>query len=156
MAGFVGVLIMLQPGIGMVKLAGLAALLGAACQACLGVLLKKVAANEGAITTIFWSFFCGFLVSGMLCGFKFPSAISHVWILLALASVASLCVFSAYIAGYRAGEASIVEAGSYTIVIFSALLDFMVFWNVPGGVFWLGVIVLIGGLLIVSNSTLSR
>lgn len=58
-----------------------------------------------------------------------------------------LCMFC-FIFGYRAAEASLAETGCFSGLVIGPLLGWAMFGEVLGSHYWLGAVLLTGGILI--------
>lgn len=147
--GFVGVLVMVRPGADAFQPAVLVALMCALFEAGLGVALKKLGSVEPITTIIWWSYLTNWLVFGLLSGFALPALPVVAWWLLPVLGLCTLGVFVCYIHAYRLGDASAVEAGSFSLLLFSPLLGYFCFGEVPQQAFWLGAGLLVAGIALV-------
>ena len=147
--GFGGVLAILRPGAGVFQLAALVALFGALMEAMLGVVLKKYSAKEHPFAVLIWSQVACWLTFGLLSGFTLPAVPPALWLLLPVIGVTSSSIYLAYFFAYRAGDASAVEAGSFSMLLFSPALGYLVFAETPERMFWLGAGLLVCGIALV-------
>ena len=147
--GFGGVLVILQPGADAFHPAALVALLGALMEALLGVVLKKYSQSEHPIAVLTWSQLACWLSFGMLSGFALPPVAQAFWPLLPLIGLTAAGIYLAYFFAYRAGDASAVEAGSFSMLLFSPAIGFLVFSETPAVSFWLGAGLLVCGIAMV-------
>jgi S-adenosylmethionine uptake transporter len=147
--GFSGVLVILQPGAAAFQPAALVALLGALMEALLGVVLKKYSQGEHPIGVLSWSQLACWLSFGLLCGFELPALPPGSWPLLPLIGLSAAGIYLAYFYAYRAGEASAVEAGGFSLLLFSPALGYLFFGEVPVLAFWLGAGLLVAGIAMV-------
>jgi drug/metabolite transporter (DMT)-like permease len=111
--GFLGVLVMLRPGEGVLELAALVALFGAACIATVRLVIKRLAATDGALTIIVWFGRVSTTVSAVPAALVWRTpTLLELGLLVLLGCLASLTqVFM--IRGYRAGEASALAPFEY-------------------------------------------
>ncbi len=147
--GFGGVLTILQPGVGMFQWAALVALFGALMEAMLGVVLKKYTGNERPFAVLVWSQAACWFTFGLMSGFTLPSIPMALWFLMPIIGLASSGIYLAYFFAYRAGDASAVEAGSFSMLLFSPAIGYLVFSERPGTSFWLGAGLLVCGITLV-------
>ena len=147
--GFGGVLTILQPHPGSLHWAALVALVGAFMEALLGVVLKKYSGAESAFAVMFWSQGAAWLAYGLYSGFALPALAPALWGLLPLLGLACMGIYLAYFHAYRCGDASAVEAGSFSMLLFSPLLGRVFFGETPQPVFWLGAGLLVCGIALV-------
>lgn len=136
--GFVGVLIILQPGFGVFQPAALVPLLAAFMFALYGLLTRYAARKDTAATSFFWTGTVGAVaITGVGIWFWEPmGAGDWVW-------MSALCVTGAFghyllIKCYEVAEASAVQPFAYLQLVFGAMLGVSVFgedirWNVALG-----------------------
>lgn len=147
--GFGGVLTILHPGAGMLRWAALVAMFGALMEAMLGVVLKKYSGKENPIAILVWSQTACWLCFGVMSGFSLPDLPMASWGLLPVIGLASSGIYLSYFFAYRAGDASAVEAGSFSMLLFSPALGYLVFAEQPEVSFWLGAGLLVCGIALV-------
>ncbi|WP_028534994.1 DMT family transporter [Paludibacterium yongneupense] len=151
--GFGGVLLIVRPSVGGPDPAVWVVLCAAVSEAMLGVVLKKASGKESTSAIIFWSYVANFLVFGAACGFRLPAAqwlaVLAQWPVLAVAAASSLGVYFCYIRAYAIGDASAVESGSFSLLLFSPLLGYLLFGESPPVYFWSGALALMLGILLV-------
>jgi S-adenosylmethionine uptake transporter len=149
LVGFAGVLVILQPGAEAFQPAALVALLGALMEALLGVVLKKYSQGEHPIAVLTWSQLACWLCFGVMSGFALPPVAQSFWWLLPLIGLSASGIYLAYFFAYRAGDASAVEAGGFSLLLFSSALGRVFFDETPAPVFWLGAGLLVCGIAMV-------
>lgn len=147
--GFAGVLVILQPGADALRPAAFVALLGALMEALLGVVLKKYSQGEHPIAVLSWSQVACWVSFGLLSGFALPPVAAAYWLLLPLIALTASGIYIAYFYAYRAGDASAVEAGGFSLLLFSPALGRVFFDETPAAVFWLGAGLLVCGIAMV-------
>ncbi|TQM93851.1 DMT family transporter [Roseinatronobacter monicus] len=125
--GFVGVLIILQPGFGVFQPAALIPLLAASMFALYGLLTRYVARDDSAAVSFFWTGTAG-AVTMTLIGIWFWEPMAQGdWLWMGL-----LCVTSAFshfllIRAYEVAEASTVQPFAYLQLPFAAALGVLIF-----------------------------
>ncbi len=147
--GFGGVLVILQPGAEAFRPAALVALFGALMESMLGIVLKKYSGTEHPIAVLTWSQVACWLTFGLFTGFELPAVASHLWPLLPLVGFAAAGIYLGYFFAYRAGDASAVEAGSFSLLLFSPALGAVFFSEAPDAAFWGGAGLLVCGIALV-------
>ncbi|HSA82471.1 MAG TPA: DMT family transporter [Geminicoccaceae bacterium] len=129
--GFLGVLIMLRPGDGVLEPAALVALLGALAAATVSLLIKRLSASEPALTIMVYLGAVSVLTTALPAAlvWQTPTWQELAWMLLAaaLASAAQLC----FIRGFRIGEASALAPLDYARLPCAALYGIALFAEVP-------------------------
>ncbi|HHB80930.1 MAG TPA: DMT family transporter [Aliiroseovarius sp.] len=121
-AGFVGVLIILDPGSGVFSPGALIALSGALIFATYGLLTRYVARQDSATTSLFWTGITGAVVMSAVGAFFWqPIALQDGGWVLTL-SAASLLGHWLLIKCYDAAEASVVQPFAFLQLVFITLL----------------------------------
>lgn len=149
LVGFGGVLVIFQPGAGALQLAALVALCGALMEAMLGVVLKKYSGSEHPVAVLTWSQVACWLAFGGLSGFSLPVVTTEVLWLLPVVALSASGIYLCYFFAYRAGDASAVEAGSFSLLLFSPALGWVLFAERPSAAFWAGAGLLVCGIALV-------
>ena len=136
--GFVGVLIMLQPGTANFSVYSLASLVGAAAAAAVMILLRILSRSETADTIMTWSAL-GIGIVMALPGIYYwqPPTVSE-WGLLAALAVVSYFGQRCNIFAYKHGEASLLASLDYVRLLWATLFGFLVFGDFPGLPTWVG------------------
>lgn len=149
--GFVGVIIVTQPGSGHIATLGiLSGLMGALLSAGVSILLRQIGTTEPAATTVFW--FSALSVPPLGIAFALY-ATPHGWETWALMIAVGLAGGIAQLfmtAALSAAPVSVVVPMDYTGLIWAALLGWAAFGTLPSWSTWLGAPVIIAsGLYIV-------
>lgn len=144
-AGFVGVLIVAQPGSGHFPLWGAATgLLGAFGTAGVSILLRQITRTETPMTTVFWFSTLSLVPLGLLYLFVARSHPPGVWLLLAgvgmIGGVAQLAMTSAL----GLGPVSVVVPMDYSSLLWATLLGWLVFGTLPTAALWIGAPIIVG------------
>ena len=125
--GFIGVLVILQPGFGVFQIEALIPLLAATMFALYSLLTRYVSRSDSSAVSFFWMGVVGALVTTAI-GFSFWENMTPVdW-----AWMAALCVTSAgshflLIRAYALTEASAIQPLAYLQLVFASALGIMVF-----------------------------
>lgn len=147
--GFVGVMIMLQPGPGLLKSIALVPLLGTAFFALAMIVLRKLGRTETSASVAFTFTLSCTLVSGF--------ALPFVWItpgpldLALLVGVGLLGGVGQILmtVAFKHGDIAAVAPLEYTAMIWATLFGYLFWSEVPGLNIWIGVaIVMASGLFI--------
>ncbi len=120
--GFVGILVVLQPGTGVFTPAALVALAAALCFALYGLLTRYVARQDSAATSFFWTGVAGAVVLTPpgLWLWEPMAAADWIWMstLCVSAAVGHFCLIKAY----EIAEASAVQPFAYLQLVFAAFI----------------------------------
>ena len=145
--GFVGVLIMLQPGTAEFSIYSLASLAGAAGAGAVMIVLRLVSQYDSANTILSWSSIgIGLAMAGPGIYF-WVSPTPTEWALLGGLAIASYLGQRFNIYAYKHGEASLLASLDYVRLLWATLLGFMVFGHFPGPATWIGAGVVIAAAI---------
>ena len=146
MIGFAGVMLVLRPGANAVQAAALIALASAFFHACVGVLIKKLAAIEspGMIVLYFNVFGTLVFLLPALYVWREPSAMALFW--LCAVAVTGMASQLSFIAAAKVAEMTAVTPVDYSRLLFSTVLGFVFFAEMPDA--WTG-----AGALVIILST---
>ncbi|MFU8899692.1 EamA domain-containing membrane protein RarD [Roseinatronobacter thiooxidans] len=125
--GFLGVLIILQPGFGVFQPAALIPLLAAFMFALYGLLTRYVARDDSAAVSFFWTGTTGAVTMTAIGIWFWEPMVQSDWLWMGL-----LCLTSAFshyllIRAYEVAEASAVQPFAYLQLPFAAALGILVF-----------------------------
>ncbi|GAA0734151.1 DMT family transporter [Sphingomonas japonica] len=150
-AGFVGVLIVLQPGDGHVPLAGaLVALTGAVLTASVTILIRQLGATERATTTVFWFSASSLVPMGIALPFFTSQHDGATWGLLLATGIAGGIAQLALTGALRLAPVAVVLPMDYSSLIWATALGWLLFGVLPAPLTWLGApIIIASGLYIV-------
>lgn len=145
--GFIGVLIMLQPGTANFSIYGLASLAGAAGAGAVMVILRVLSQSDSADTILIWSSLGIGLVMAVpgIYVWQWPTAAE--WGLLGGLAVASYLGQRGNIYAYKHGEASLLASLDYVRLLWATLLGFIVFGQLPGVPTWIGASIVVAAAL---------
>jgi drug/metabolite transporter (DMT)-like permease len=152
--GFLGVLVMLRPGSGLLNPAAFAAL-GGAFFYSIGMLISRLMRDtESSVSFAFYSTLASTLVYGAMMPWlgKMPT-----WPHLGLSAVGgTFCgiAFVCLLTAFRKVPAAVAAPFQYTQIIWGVLYGYVFFGNVPDGTLFIGVaIVISSGLYILYRET---
>lgn len=151
LAGFIGVLIVAQPGGSHIPLGGaLVGLTAALFVAIVAIQLRQMGRTESPATTVFW--FSTLSVPPLLIGYAFVAA-PHDWQTFALLILIGFVGGGAQLAltaSLRFAPVSAVVPMDYSSLIWATLYGYLLFGVLPGRWTWIGApIIIASGLYIV-------
>jgi drug/metabolite transporter (DMT)-like permease len=131
--GFVGVLVMLRPFDLSVELAALVALVSAFFHALVGILIKRLSATETVATMMFW--FAAFATLGFLIPAIRVWVTPGPWELFLISVIAVFGVGSqlCFIYACRIAEMTAMAPFDYTRLLFTGVLGWLIFAELPDG-----------------------
>jgi len=149
LVGFIGVLIMVQPGGGSLDSVALIMLAGTLCYALAMILVRKLSRTETSASIVFYFTLTATLLSGAALPFYWvtPGLEDLLW-LIGLGLVGGTAQIVITLA-FRYADVALVMPFEYSAMIWAALFGFMFWGEVPGLNIWVGVtIVILSGLYI--------
>lgn len=149
--GFVGVLIVVQPGNGHFPLhSGLVGLMAAFMVAVISIQLRELGKTEAAPTTVFWFSLLSLPVLGAAYPFFAQAHDATSWALLAGIGIVGGLAQMALTAALRWGPVSVVVPMDYSGLIWATLYGYMLFGVLPTSSTWFGApLIIASGLYIV-------
>lgn len=141
-AGFLGVLVILRPGLGVVQPAALVALGAALLFAVYGVLTRLAARHDRAETSFFWTGIAGAAFMTAVVPFWWSGLQGSDWILMAILCVTGATGHFLLIKAYEAAEAGVLQPFSYVQLVLAFAIGAAVFGDAVDG--WM-----IGGTAII-------
>jgi len=155
--GFVGVLIVVRPGFGVVNPAALIVLVSAVLYSGLALTARKLAGTESPWSLSLYSFIGPTLVAGIanIGSWDTPDLVS--WVLFALSGLFGALAFLFINAAYGRAPAAIIVPFEYTALIWAMGAGYLFWGEIPALNTWLGAgIIVASGLLILFRETLVR
>jgi drug/metabolite transporter (DMT)-like permease len=150
-AGFVGVLLIVQPGSGEVPLAGASvALVAALLTAAVTIVIRRLGATERASTTVFWFAASSLVPLGLLMLHFGRSHDAGTWGILAGMALAGGLAQLTLTGALRLAPVALVMPMDYTSLLWATLLGVWLFNELPTSWVWIGApVIILSGLVIV-------
>lgn len=147
LVGFLGVLIMLQPGTENFSIYGLASLVGAAGAAAVMILLRLLSRYDSADTIMTYGAL-GVGVVMIIPGiYYWIEPTSTEWGLLVAVALVSYAAQRCNIFAYKHGEASLLASLDYVRLLWATLFGFLVFDQFPGMPTWIGASIVVAAAI---------
>ncbi len=148
--GFIGVLIILRPGAGIMTPAALAVIAAAFCYACLAITARKLSVTESSFSLSVYVVTGPLLISGLLLPGNWSAPTTSGWMLFLLAGACSTVAWVGIIGGYRRASPAMLAPFEYTALIGGAVAGYYIWHEVPDRWVLTGALVIIGsGLFVV-------
>ena len=150
-AGFLGVLLIVQPGTGEVPLTGASvALVAALLTASVTIVIRRLGATERATTTVFWFAASSLVPLGvMMIWFARPHD-PTTWAILGVMALAGGLAQLTLTGALRLAPVALVMPMDYTSLIWALLFGMWLFGEMPTPWIWVGApIIIMSGLTIV-------
>ncbi|MDX1654665.1 MAG: DMT family transporter [Candidatus Competibacteraceae bacterium] len=142
LVGFVGVVVMMGPGM-TAEPAALVALTGAALVAGVVVTVKLLLRSDRPITVMFWFGILSTTFTLLPAVWVWTPPTSDELLLLVLTGALGASAQGATIRAYLAAEATALAPFGYLQLLFATLLGYLVFSELPGLRTWLGAAIII-------------
>jgi drug/metabolite transporter (DMT)-like permease len=146
--GFVGVMLVLQPQGHSFSLGELSALAGAAFLAVAMMSVRWLGATEPMIRVLFYYFLLSTVMSVPVAAFDWEPIPAQAWGWLVALGFAQLFSQVLIVVAYRYAPAEKVGPFIYSVIVFTAIIDWIVWDHPPTLVTYLGMGLVIGGGLV--------
>ncbi|ATG48675.1 EamA family transporter [Celeribacter ethanolicus] len=128
--GFIGVMIIIQPGSGVFSLNAAFPIAAAFCFALYGLLNRYVARFDSADVTFVYTGIAGAVVTTLIGVWYWQAMLPTDWLWMGLLCVTSISSHYLLIKAYELSEASAIQPFAYLQLPFSAILGLFVFGDV--------------------------
>jgi drug/metabolite transporter (DMT)-like permease len=136
--GFIGVLIVIRPGFGMVHLAILLPVFSAATGASYNVLTRVVARHDGNATSLFYAALVGCLVLSAFMPFLWQAPTLTQWLLLAILGLCGGLAHTLVIRAFSYASASVIAPFIYLQLLWATAIGYAWFDMLPAVTTWIG------------------
>ena len=157
-AGFIGVMIVLQPGTTHISALGaIVAVIAAMLTASVTVVIRNLGATEGSLTIVFWFALTSLLPLGIAMLFYGKAHDPSVWEIALVMGIAGGLAQIALTSSLRLAPVALVMPMDYTGLLWASFIGFLLFQQWPGPTTWLGApLIIASGLYILWRETLLR
>ncbi len=156
--GFLGVLVIVRPGIGGMHPAALLCLANVVVYAFYAIITRKLAAYDSTATTMFYTGLAGLALMAPLLPWIWtsPASLTHWALLIGVALFGTLGHWLLVMAHARA-PANVLAPFIYTQLLWSVTLGFLLFGDVPSRWTVAGAMIVVGsGLYLLAQETIRR
>jgi drug/metabolite transporter (DMT)-like permease len=148
--GFIGVLVIVQPGSGHISAyGGLVALGAVVSTACATIAIRHLGATEAVATTVFWFGATSLVPLGLTMPFVAHAHDPATFAALAALSVAGGIAQLALTGALRLAPVSLVMPMDYSSLLWATLLGLIIFQQAPSQWTWVGAPIVIGAGLVI-------
>ncbi len=149
LVGFLGVLIMVQPGAGVFQTVALVPLGGVVFYALAMVFVRKLSRTETSASIVFYFTLACTLVSAAALPFSWVTPQAWDWALLVALGLIGGMAQITFTRAVSLADVSVIMPFEYTAMLWAVVLGFFIWGEVPGNNIWIGVaIVMASGLYI--------
>lgn len=132
-AGFIGVMMIIRPGLRTLDWPVLLPLVGAAMWAGYQVMTRLASRSDSADTSLIWSVLVALVVTTFVGPIDWQWPTAGAWGLMVIIAFIGAIAHYALIKALDYAEAGAVQPYSYTLLVWAALLGAVVFGDVPDG-----------------------
>ena len=129
--GFIGALIVIRPGFGLTHWAVTMPLLTAACFSLYQIATRKLATVDAPITTFLYTGAVGTLVMTVAVPFFWRWPTADGWVIMVCLGVLGGLGHFALIQAFRRAPASTLSPFNFASIVWTGMLGYMVFGDVP-------------------------
>jgi len=129
--GFVGMMIILRPGLSAIGVGSVYALFGAALWALYQIVLRIVGRHDGAETTALWTNLVGAALTTAIGPFFWQAPTPTGWTILGIVTVLGGFGHLIYTRAFTLAPASTLQPFSYLLLVFAALFGWLFFGDLP-------------------------
>jgi len=141
--GFVGVLIMLQPGTDVFSIYSVYALIGSAAAGVVMVVIRLLSRSEAPASILTYQA-VGVAIAMAIPAFLYWQAPTpREWAIIVAIGFVSYFAQKANIYAYKWGEASLLASLDYARLLYATILGFFLFDQLPGLYTWLGALLIV-------------
>jgi drug/metabolite transporter (DMT)-like permease len=146
-SGFVGMLMIVRPGLRAFEWPMLLPLLGALLWAGYQILVRLCTRADSADTTLVWSAFVAFAATSLVGPWQWQWPDATGWVLLIATALLNALANYTLIKALDHAEASAVQPYAYTLLVWVTLLGLALFGDFPDTWTILGAAIIVGGSL---------
>lgn len=146
--GFIGVMLVLQPQSASFGLGELSALIGAVSLAIAMMTVRWLGATEPMARVLFYYFVLSTVMAVPFAVADWRPLPAGAWMWLAALGIAQVSSQALIVLGYRYAPAEKVGPCIYSVIVFSALIDWLVWHHPPTLLMYAGTALVIGGGLV--------
>jgi len=149
--GFIGVLIMVQPDEGVFERVAWLALAGTVFYALAMIFVRRLSRTETSVAIVFYFTLACTLVSGAVLPFVWVTPDALGWALLIAVGLIGGLAQLAMTNAFRLAEASVVAPFDYSAMLWTAMIGYLFWQEVPSLHIWLGVAIVVGSGLYIAQ-----
>lgn len=143
LVGFLGVVLVLRPGAGVIQWGALLALSSAGCVGVFHIVTRILSRTDHPITTLLYMALTGFVLLSAVVPFFWKEPTWEAWLLFALAGLVSGFAHYGVITAIRWAPLSAVAPFTYSQIMSATLMGYFVFGNLPSGATVAGLAIII-------------
>ena len=149
LVGFVGILVIIRPGAGVLSWAALMPLGVALLYAVFQIATRRLGGVDSALTSLFYAGLLGMVVTSLIVPFVWRWPDAEGWLLMALSGLLGAGSHFLLIKALQLAPASLLQPFTYVQLVAAVFIGFVVFGDVPDLWTWVGSAIVVGSGLYV-------
>ena len=149
LVGFLGVLVIIRPGLGVFHWAAFLPLITAVCYALYQIMTRIAGRTEDTQTSLFWTSAVGVVVMSCLVPFFWSTPDAFAWVIMVMTGVLFGCGHYLLIRAIEIAPVSAVSPFLYTQLIWVTILSVIIFGQFPDTFTIIGAVIVVGSGLYV-------
>lgn len=150
--GFAGMLVIIRPGSADFSWLLLLPVAAAFATSMRDIFTRILARTDGSLSILFWSSVVMVLGTALSAPFGWAPVSAAAWGLFLLAGCVNFCAHFLLIEAFRLGRAAVIAPFKYTSLLWSALLGYLIWGDLPGGWIWAGAAILVASGLWIART----
>jgi drug/metabolite transporter (DMT)-like permease len=147
--GFLGVLIVMRPGLGVMHWAGSMALIAAATSAFQQILGRKLGSTDHPMTSVFYTALVGFVIASAVVPFDWRPPAGNFWPLIGVLGLIGAVAHFGVLKALQMAPASLLSPFNYGQIFSGAFTGYLVFGHLPDLWSSVGIVVIVASGLYV-------
>jgi drug/metabolite transporter (DMT)-like permease len=148
--GFIGMLIVIRPGIIEVSFGVYMILISSFLWAVMIIITKRLSRDDSSITILSYQYLLMFIISFVVAIFNWQAPSNETIFYLFLAGFSGTIFHLTLYQAYKLVDVSLVQPYSFLVLIFASIMGYLVFGEIPDIYTWIGTGIIFVGVIIIS------
>jgi len=148
--GFIGMLIVIRPGIIEVSFGVYMILTSSFLWAVMIIITKRLSRDDSSITILSYQYLLMFIISFVVAIFNWQAPSNETIFYLFLAGFSGTIFHLTLYQAYKLADVSLVQPYSFLVLIFASIMGYLVFDEIPDIYTWVGTGIIFVGVIIIS------
>ena len=148
--GFIGMLIVIRPGIIEVSFGVYMILISSFLWAVMIIITKKLSRDDSSITILSYQYLLMFIISFVVAIFNWQTPSNETIFYLFLAGFSGTIFHLTLYQAYKLADVSLVQPYSFLVLVFASIMGYFVFGEIPDFYTWIGTGIIFIGIVIIS------
>ena len=150
--GFVGVVVVIRPGDGVIEPAAMIGL-GSALLFSIGlVLIRRLGSTEPPVRILFHYHAIGTVLSLGPAILVWNQPVGNEWMMLLMIGILTTVAMTCFVRGFVVGEVSVLGPMEYTRLVYAAILGYLVFAEIPLIWTWIGSAIIVASAIYIART----